>query len=186
LGQNILASSLELLLRPGLGKAQRRRPSTCACKGGTGLLPLLKSHLPPRLSNLPGQWLQCQANGSNVCRVLRGGIFLHPLEQTLSSFIFSSNMCCGTDAGPQDPLFERERLVFYCRTTSAGTAPRTLRRTCCPYTFSRLNLMNRARPVQTAHQNCCCGQGVSKRRDGLVVLSGISVPACGYLGSQGT
>ena len=21
--------------------------------------------------NLPGQWLQCQANGSNVCRVLR-------------------------------------------------------------------------------------------------------------------
>ena len=26
-----------------------------------------------RLTNLPGQWLQCQTNGSNVCRVLRGG-----------------------------------------------------------------------------------------------------------------
>jgi len=26
-----------------------------------------------------------------------------------------------------------ERLVFYCRTTSASTAPRTPRRTCCPY-----------------------------------------------------
>ena len=25
-----------------------------------------------------------------------------------------------------------ERLVFYCRTTSASTAPRTPRRTCCP------------------------------------------------------
>ena len=36
----------------------------------SGLLPLLKSHSPPRLTNLPGQWLQCQANGSNVCRVL--------------------------------------------------------------------------------------------------------------------
>jgi len=36
-----------------------------------GLLPLLKSHFPPRLTNLPGQWLQGQANGSNVCRVLR-------------------------------------------------------------------------------------------------------------------
>ena len=28
---------------------------------------------PPRLTNLPGKWLQCQANGSNVCRV-QGGI----------------------------------------------------------------------------------------------------------------
>jgi len=26
---------------------------------------------PPRLTNLPEQWLQCQANGSNVSRVLR-------------------------------------------------------------------------------------------------------------------
>ena len=26
-----------------------------------------------------------------------------------------------------------ERLVVYCRTTSASTAPRTPRRTCCPY-----------------------------------------------------
>ena len=32
---------------------------------------VLKSQPPPRLTNLPGQWLQCQANGSNVCRVLR-------------------------------------------------------------------------------------------------------------------
>ena len=29
----------------------------------------LKSHF-PRLTKLPGQWLQSQANGSNVCRVL--------------------------------------------------------------------------------------------------------------------
>ena len=27
-----------------------------------------------------------------------------------------------------------ERLVFYCRTISASTAPLTPRRTCCPYT----------------------------------------------------
>jgi len=26
-------------------------------------------------------------------------------------------------------------LVFYCRTTSASTAPRTPRRTCCPYAY---------------------------------------------------
>ena len=29
----------------------------------------------------------------------------------------------------------RERLVSYCRTTSASTAPRTPRRTCCPYAY---------------------------------------------------
>ena len=40
--------------------------ATCGGGGGTGSLPLLKRH-----SHLPGQWLQCQANGSNVCRVLR-------------------------------------------------------------------------------------------------------------------
>jgi hypothetical protein len=28
--------------------------------------------LPTPLTNLPGQWLQFQANGSNVCQVLRG------------------------------------------------------------------------------------------------------------------
>ena len=34
--------------------------------------PAMKSpHPPPRLTNLPDQWLQCQTNGSNVCRVLR-------------------------------------------------------------------------------------------------------------------
>ena len=41
---------------------------------GSGLLSLLKSHFPPRLTNLPDQWLQCQANGSNVFRVLRVGV----------------------------------------------------------------------------------------------------------------
>ena len=30
-----------------------------------------------------------------------------------------------------------ERLLCYCRTTSASTAPRTPRRTCCPYGFLR-------------------------------------------------
>ena len=36
----------------------------------------LKSHSPPRLTNVPDQWLQCQSNGSNVCRVLRmQGVF---------------------------------------------------------------------------------------------------------------
>ena len=39
---------------------------------GTGLLPLLKRQFIPWLTNLPGQWLQSQANGSNVNRVLRG------------------------------------------------------------------------------------------------------------------
>ena len=34
---------------------------------------VLKRHFPPRLTNLPGQWLQCQATGSNVCRVLGVG-----------------------------------------------------------------------------------------------------------------
>ena len=37
----------------------------------TRLLPLLKNHFAPRLTNLPGQWPQYQANGYNVYRVLR-------------------------------------------------------------------------------------------------------------------
>ena len=31
----------------------------------------MQSHPPPGLTDLPGQWLQCQANDSKVCRVLR-------------------------------------------------------------------------------------------------------------------
>ena len=37
-------------------------------------LPCQSGHFPPRLTYLPGQWLQCQANGSNVCRVLRSAL----------------------------------------------------------------------------------------------------------------
>ena len=68
---------------------------------------------PPRLNNLPGQWLQCQANGSNVCRVLR-----------------------------------KERLVFYCQTTSASTAPRTPRRTCCPYAYVLITVLRVSRSCE--------------------------------------
>ena len=51
--------------------------------------PLLESHPLPRLTNLPGKWLQWQANGSNVCRVLRHTLLftpytLHTTPQTLS------------------------------------------------------------------------------------------------------
>ena len=28
-----------------------------------------------------------------------------------------------------------ERLIFYCRTTNASTAPRTPRKTCCPHAY---------------------------------------------------
>ena len=33
-----------------------------------------------------------------------------------------------------------EKLVFRCRTTSASTAPRTPRRTCCPYAYVLLTV----------------------------------------------
>ena len=44
----------------------------------------LKRLCSPRLANLPGQWLQCQANGSNVCRechfsTVEVGAVLQPL-----------------------------------------------------------------------------------------------------------
>ena len=38
--------------------------------------------LPPRLTHLPGQWLQCQANGSNVCRVQANGSNAKPTAPT--------------------------------------------------------------------------------------------------------
>ena len=38
---------------------------------------LLQRQFPPRVTNLPAQWLQCQANGSNVFRVLG---FLNSLD----------------------------------------------------------------------------------------------------------
>ena len=46
-------------------------PNPHATVPETGLLPSLKSHPPPPLTNLPGQRLKCQASGSNVCRVRR-------------------------------------------------------------------------------------------------------------------
>ena len=41
-------------------------------EGGPELTSFLRT---PRLTVIPGQWLRCQANGSNVCRVLRGGVY---------------------------------------------------------------------------------------------------------------
>ena len=40
---------------------------------------------PPRLTNLPGQWLQRQVNGSNVCRVLRQHRGVPPRSQQLEA-----------------------------------------------------------------------------------------------------
>jgi len=34
-----------------------------------------------------------------------------------------------------------ERLVLYCRTTSASTAPRTPRRTCCPCAYVLITVL---------------------------------------------
>jgi len=51
----------------------RLRALRVRARWGTGARELLKRHFPrTRFTNLPDQWLQCQANGSNVCRVLRG------------------------------------------------------------------------------------------------------------------
>ena len=36
---------------------------------------------------------------------------------------------------------QEERLVFSCRTTSASTAPRTPRRTCCPYAYVLISVL---------------------------------------------
>ena len=102
--------------RPVLsGRARTGPPLDCLVWTGTGLLPLLKRHLPP---DLPGKWLQCQANGSNVCQVLR------------RARLWSGRA-----------RFEMERLVLYCRTTSASTAPRTPRRTCCPYAYVLITVL---------------------------------------------
>ena len=38
-----------------------------------------------------------------------------------------------------------ERLVFYCRTTSASTTPRTPRRTCCPYAYALIAVLRVSR-----------------------------------------
>ena len=38
-----------------------------------------------------------------------------------------------------------ERLVFYCRPTSASTAPRTLRRTCCPDAYVLITVLRVSR-----------------------------------------
>ena len=42
----------------------------------------------------------------------------------------------------QPPL--PERLVFYCRSTSASTAPRTPRRKCCPYAYVLITVLSTA------------------------------------------
>ena len=54
------------------------RSDTSLDEWRTESLPLLKSHFPSRSTDLPDQWLQRQASGSNVCRVLRGGMLAVP------------------------------------------------------------------------------------------------------------
>ena len=46
---------------------------------------------------------------------------------------------------PQLRIPGTERLVFYCRTTSASTAPRTPRRTCCPYAYVLITVLRVSR-----------------------------------------
>ena len=48
------------------------RTNTSTSRGRGGRVPS-PQHFCLRLTDLPGQWLQCQANGSKVCRVFRGG-----------------------------------------------------------------------------------------------------------------
>ena len=40
------------------------------------------------------------------------------------------------------------RLVFYCRTTSASTAPRTPRRTCCPSAYVLITVLRVSRSCE--------------------------------------
>ena len=59
----------------------------------------LKRHFPrTRLTNLPGQWLQCRANGSNVCRVLRRVLSLSwraPGCSAICQLVGSGETTCG-------------------------------------------------------------------------------------------
>ena len=60
-----------LNLGDGAGAHRNRGAAAPAHRGETrGLLNRQNDRL-GCFPNLPGQWLQCQANGSNVCRVLR-------------------------------------------------------------------------------------------------------------------
>ena len=61
--------------------------------------PPLKRHFPPRLTNLPGQCLQCQANGSNVCRVLRP-----PSVNVIVILVRGALACCRANSYPWSPF----------------------------------------------------------------------------------
>jgi len=61
---------------------------------------------------------------------------------TLSPFPFFGRMHWCLDLQPRTCL---EGLVFYCPTTSAGTAPRTPRRACCPYASVLVTLLGVSR-----------------------------------------
>ena len=43
---------------------------------------------------------------------------------------------------------QRERPIFYCRATSASTAPRTPRRTCCPYASVLITVLRVSRSCE--------------------------------------
>jgi len=51
---------------------------------------------------------------------------------------------------PQGPTQNprRERLEFYCRRTSASTAPRTPRRACCPYAYVLITVLRVSRSCE--------------------------------------
>ena len=50
----------------------------------------------------------------------------------------------------------KERLVFYCRTTSASTAPCTPRRPCCTYAYVLITVLRVSRSCELFEGDAAC------------------------------
>jgi len=115
--------SLSALLSPPclppvspLSGDSRRCCRRAAVTHHTGLLPLPRRHFPrTRLTDLPGQWLQCLANGSNVYRVLRTKARRRPLllmsSKRIRHVCFSRDLFFELDSVSVSRLFTRGSFI---------------------------------------------------------------------------
>ena len=69
-----------------------------------------------------------------------------------------------------------ERLVFYCRTTSASTAPRTPRRTCCPYAYVLITVLRVSRSCELFQECGVEGSRAGGGRGATGVVAARTVP----------
>ena len=116
-----------------------------AAVGKIGRLPNKRCWGPctQHLSDAPFQWQHGLTSHANTERPWLQSFTLkrRSIGGMCERGIHASVINLHLDEPATDTWRHQERLAFHCRTTSASTAPRTPRRTCCPYAYVLITVL---------------------------------------------